>query len=555
VEQPEANGFIPSPEQESPTSPITETGSVVSETTSQASSAVNVPRDRYYKHLFAVHSKTQPSTLSHEAEKIPSFLGFRNLMVLSLVVSNLRLVIENYQKYGVLICIRCHDYRYSDVQLGIGLFILVPVHLFIAFLIELVAAHQAKGQVGRMKKVDAPNRTAEFRSKQRKAFKQTWRLIALAHTINATSNLLIASLVVYYGIHHPGIGTLCEIHAVIVWLKTCSYAFTNRDLRHAMLSSYAKGSVPELYKELPYPQNITVQNLTYFWWAPTLLYQPVYPRTEKVRWSFVFKRLAEVVVLSITIWILSAQYASPLLKNSLRITQTGSMTSFLERLMKLSTVSVFCWLAGFFALFHSFLNALAEILRFGDREFYSDWWNAPTIRQYWTMWNKPVYNFMRRHIYAPLVGRGVPPPLAQVLVFFFSGALHELLVGVPTHNILGKFHVVPSIKLVTDSRTGYAFAGMMFQIPLIFFTDWLIKQRWMSHIVDGHVAGNLVFWISFCLVGQPLAAMRYFWAWQAKYGTVGMGMAGGPNTPVPTKDVMQAIGLGVNGDGGVCLWQ
>jgi diacylglycerol O-acyltransferase-1 len=30
----------------------------------------------------------------------------------------------------------------------------------------------------------------------------------------------------------------------------------------------------------------------------------------------------------------------------------------------------------------------------------------------------------------------------------------------------------------------------------------------------------MIFWISFCLVGQPLAALLYFFAWQAKYGSV-----------------------------------
>ena len=45
----------------------------------------------------------------------------------------------------------------------------------------------------------------------------------------------------------------------------------------------------------------------------------------------------------------------------------------LERLMKLSTVSLIIWLAGFFALFQSGLNALAELLRFGDREFYAEY--------------------------------------------------------------------------------------------------------------------------------------------------------------------------------------
>jgi diacylglycerol O-acyltransferase-1 len=37
-----------------------------------------------YRHIAAVHSKTRPSTLSHDSEAAPSFLGFRNLMVIVL---------------------------------------------------------------------------------------------------------------------------------------------------------------------------------------------------------------------------------------------------------------------------------------------------------------------------------------------------------------------------------------------------------------------------------------------------------------------------------------
>jgi diacylglycerol O-acyltransferase-1 len=37
-----------------------------------------------YRHVAALHSKSQPSCLSHESETVPSFLGFRNLMVLVL---------------------------------------------------------------------------------------------------------------------------------------------------------------------------------------------------------------------------------------------------------------------------------------------------------------------------------------------------------------------------------------------------------------------------------------------------------------------------------------
>lgn len=85
------------------------------------------------------------------------------------------------------------------------------------------------------------------------------------------------------------------------------------------------------------------------------------------------------------------------------------------------------------------------------------------------------------------------------MVFVFSGFLHELLVGVPTHNILG-----------------VAFVGMVVQLPLISVTMPLEKMQG----VNGKLIGNCIFWVSFCLVGQPLAALLYFFAWQAKYGSV-----------------------------------
>lgn len=392
----------------------------------------------------------------------------------------------------------CNAYRRQDIIYGSVLFFLVPCHLFVALLIEQIAARQTRAALARIDRQRSTQAKKGQKAKDLNSISGTWQYIAFAHGINASINLVMASWIVYYYIHNPGIGTICEFHAIIVWLKTCSYAFTNRDLRTAALSNGGE-TVPDLYKSCPYPDNISVSNLCYFWWAPTLVYQPVYPRTERIRWGFVAKRAAEAIVLTVVIWLASAQYAVPLLRNSLGGMSTLDFPTILERLMKLSTISLFCWLAGFFALFQSFLNGLAEVLRFGDREFYSDWWNVSSLRQYWTLWNKPVFQFMKRHIYSPMVGRGVPPIIAQITVFTFSGILHELLVGVPTHNIIG-----------------VAFAGMMFQLPLIYITEPVSKLT----SINGKLMGNLIFWISFCLVGQPLAAMLYFFAWQAKYGSV-----------------------------------
>lgn len=57
---------------------------------------------------------------------------------------------------------------------------------------------------------------------------------------------------------------------------------------------------------------------------------------------------------------------------------------------------------------------------------------------------------------------------------------------------------------------------MIFQLPLIAITTPLEKKRDPL----GTVIGNSIFWVSFCVVGQPLGALLYFFAWQAKYGSV-----------------------------------
>lgn len=451
-----------------------------------------------YKHAFAVHSKTRTSPLSRETSEPVSLQGFKNLAFAVLACSILRLMIENFRKYGVRVALSSNGPARSDIIYGTILYLTVPCHLFVAYGIELLAAVYAQGAVGRVKKSESGDRDRQL-GWERKRLKTLWWGIAVLHALNATFNLLVSTAVVYWYIDNPGIGTIHEMHAVIVWLKVCSYAFANRDLRHAFLKPDPTGhTVPDLYRSCPYPRNITLSNLCYFWWAPTLVYQPAYPRTDRIRWDFVAKRTGEAIIACFVIWIASAQYAVPLLQNSLEDISQLNMVNILERVLKLSTISVVCWLAGFYALFQAGLNALAEITTFGDREFYSDWWNCSDIRSYWTSWNKPVSQFMKRHIYAPMVGRGMPSALAQILTFLFSAILHEVLVGIPTHNVLG-----------------LAFAGMAFQIPLIFITDAFRKQEgyWPK------LAGNLVFWCSFCLVGQPVAALGYYFAWQAKYGS------------------------------------
>lgn len=77
-----------------------------------------------------------------------------------------------------------------------------------------------------------------------------------------------------------------------------------------------------------------------------------------------------------------------------------------ERILNLSVPNLCVWLLMFFVLFHHWLNILAEITFFADREFYSDWWNSSSFDEYWRKWNLPIHNFFNRHIHKPLLRKG-----------------------------------------------------------------------------------------------------------------------------------------------------
>ncbi|KAK9476732.1 diacylglycerol O-acyltransferase [Lipomyces japonicus] len=464
-------------------------------------------RSKQLNHVYPIHHISRASILSRDSvARTPSFVGFRNLAMIVLVVSNLRLVVENYKKYGVLISFSRFDMPRQDFAYAMLLTGSIPLHLFIALVIERTIASAAA-----VAAAAATTKTAAIK-------RYMWHVVVLVHSINVACCVLVTTWFVYYKVYHPVVGTACEIHAVIVGLKVASYALTNRDLREAAQHKRKdRGGgggggggdddddddddddewvVPEFYRTAPYPDNLTVSNLCYFWWAPTLVYQPVYPRSGPFRLGFFMKRVAEVIACGVVIWFLSAQYAVPTLQNSLVHFNTLAYVSLTERLMKLATVSMAIWLTGFFCVFQSGLNGLAEAMRFGDREFYDDWWNSTTVGEYWKLWNKPVTNYFRRHMYGPLVrSRGWSPVQASAIVFTVSAVLHELAVGVPTHNVIG-----------------VAFASMMLQIPLAVVTAPLAGMPGRTPAT----IGNCVFWVSF-FMGQPLGVLLYYFAWSAKY--------------------------------------
>ena len=94
----------------------------------------------------------------------------------------------------------------------------------------------------------------------------------------------------------------------------------------------------------------------------------------------------------------------------------------------MSVPAAYLWLVMFYSFFHSYMNMWGEITKFADRRFYSDFWNAGDLNEYWRKWNFPIHSFLIRHVYFPLRRRKVIKPVALFLTFFVSAIAHEYIV-------------------------------------------------------------------------------------------------------------------------------
>lgn len=68
--------------------------------------------------------------------------------------------------------------------------------------------------------------------------------------------------------------------------------------------------------------------------------------------------------------IITEQYLQPTIANSLVPLRQLNWPHMIERVLKLSLPTLYGWIIMFYCLFHLWLNILAELTFFGDREFY-----------------------------------------------------------------------------------------------------------------------------------------------------------------------------------------
>ncbi|GFR48230.1 hypothetical protein Agub_g10091, partial [Astrephomene gubernaculifera] len=459
-----------------------------------------------------VHTAGRFSLLSSERVWHEKHTGLYNLALIILVLTNFRLALENALKYGwrlnpVVVVGDLLAGRGGSLGAGGGV---VNVPLVATYPCLLAAAGLSWGvevagwallagemrlrdRLSKRSDLPAPALSAALASRARA---HEW-LLFLLNTATTSCVIGLPWAVIYLTKAEPISGGILIGLAVVLWMKLVSYHHCCADLRQARrageLRPGERGSADtpaggaEWGPLARYPENLTARNMLYFLAVPTLTYQVNYPRSRSIRGRWLLRRCFELAISLTALAIIIGQYIQPTVNNSMGPLRQMDLPRVVERVLKLALPSTYAWLLLFYALFHLWLNVLAELTRFGDREFYKDWWNAATVGEYWKLWNMPVHRWLLRHVYFPAIRAGWPRFWSVVLTFFVSAVFHELVLGVPLH----------LVRL-------WAFGGIMFQVPLIMATEKLRKR------LNRDELGNYIFWIAFCVVGQPVCVLLYY---------------------------------------------
>ncbi|KAM3614120.1 uncharacterized protein V6R79_010444 [Siganus canaliculatus] len=410
--------------------------------------------------------RTQQSLLS-SASGYNNYRGVLNWCVVMLVLSNARLFLENLLRYGILVDpIQVISLFLKDPYSWPAACLVIVSNVFI--LVALYTERQlSKGSFSEL-------------------------VGFLVHGINLTIMLTFPAVVVLLvPSTTPVGGAFCLGSYTILFLKLYSYKDVNlwcRELSTIKARTLARSlSCPSAQQlggedsQVCYPGNLTIRDMYYFVFAPTLCYELNFPRSPKIRMGFLVRRLFEMLFFTQLLVALTQQWMIPIIQSSMKPLEDMDLSRMTERLLRLAVPNHLLWLMFFYWFFHSSLNFTAELLRFGDRQFYKDWWNSESVTYFWQNWNIPVHKWCLRHFYKPLLRRGYSKIISQSAVFFLSAFFHEYLVSVP----LRMFRL-------------WAFMGMMAQLPLAWFVGNFLRGNY----------GNAAVWISL-IIGQPFAVLMY----------------------------------------------
>ncbi|KAK8042182.1 MBOAT family protein [Apiospora rasikravindrae] len=244
------------------------------------------------------------------------------------------------------------------------------------------------------------------------------------------------------------------------------------------------------YPSRSYPNNLTFANHYEWIVLPTLVYEVEYPRSEGINWYYVAEKAIAMFGLIFVMIMVSQAYMYPVVMFTLKMKEEGWSTS--QRLAEFPWILsdlvfpfMMEYMLAWYVIWETALNLLAELTCFADRSFYDAWWNSVSWDQFARDWNRPVHNFLLRHVYhSSISSMRVNKYQATLITFFLSACVHELVMW-----------------CIFKKLRGYLLMMQMCQLPLVA----LSRSRWLK---NKKTIGNMTFWVGI-FTGPSLLCSLY----------------------------------------------
>ncbi|GLD98612.1 hypothetical protein PINS_up007329 [Pythium insidiosum] len=287
------------------------------------------------------------------------------------------------------------------------------------------------------------------------------RLINMTHHFLQSVLFFFTVVFIIYRDWHTVHAVSAFVECVVLLMKMHSYIRTKLELAR-------QGDDDQQTRQ-------SVKDFTMYLLFPTLVYEPKYPRTQKIRWGYVTEKIIANTLGMSMLYIIVTDHVMPSLEDA---GITNPVFVIIHLLLPFLGVYLMIW----FIIFECICNGVAELTYLADRDFYGDWWNSTTFDEFARKWNKPVHEFLLRHVYLEsLESYKISKRSAATLTFFVSALLHECVFVI----------VFRTVKM-------YFFLLQMIQVIVIMYGRGLKGTR----------LGNYIFWLGMIL-GLPLQAVIY----------------------------------------------
>ncbi len=242
-------------------------------------------------------------------------------------------------------------------------------------------------------------------------------------------------------------------------------------------------------QKVQFPKNLTYKNFFEYSMFPTLVYEVSYPRTKRIRWGYFFGKAAGIFGVIFIMVAIAQNNMYPIVMRCLELRRTAPIMTRLKEypliLVEMIPPFLSMYMLTFFLIWELILNAIAELSRFADREFYKEWWNSVDWDQYSRDWNVPVHKFLLRHVYHSTISSfHVSKTTATLVTFFLSSLIHEV-----------------AMYVIFKKVRFYLLSLQMFQLPLVQIMRSKLFKKYP-------VLANVFFWDGIVL-GPTLLCTMY----------------------------------------------